>query len=194
MEAEYPPEPYGHVRVAGEVEEELQREGEGADPRRHCGERCRILTESQIRNLAEGIGYKGLLAEPDNEAPDAVRSVICRGLPFPELFGNLVVLDDWARDELREERYVEGDSVDIFLGFHSTAPYVDCVGDGLEGIEGNSERQDDAERAYVSAGDKADVRDDEVKVLECREDGDESAHSKESEQVLQPHGAFFRRG
>ena len=60
---------YRHVRIAGEVEIDLQSVAEGTEPRRARGELIRRNPEDLIDDGADWVGDHELLHQPDGEAP-----------------------------------------------------------------------------------------------------------------------------
>ena len=58
-----------------------------------------------------------------------------------QLVGDVPVLDDGPRDELREHDHISAEVDDIALGFYIPAVDVDGVGKGLEGVEADAQRQ-----------------------------------------------------
>ena len=103
-----------------------------------------------------------------------------------------MVLDDWSRHQLRKEGDVERDGIDIPLGLHVSPADVNRVGQGLEGIEGDAERQDDPGQGELCSGKPDCVLNNEVQVLEDRKDYDERRDGEGSEQARKPLRASFR--
>ena len=66
-EAEHPAEPDRHVRVAGEVEEQLERVTDRAEPR---GGECHLVRrhrEARLDHRAQRVRDDRLLAQPERE-------------------------------------------------------------------------------------------------------------------------------
>ena len=58
-----------------------------------------------------------------------------------QLVRDIAVLDDGACDELREHDHIGTEVDDVALGFHIPAVDVDGIGEGLEGVEADAQRQ-----------------------------------------------------
>ncbi len=58
-----------------------------------------------------------------------------------QLVGDVPVLHDGARNELREHDHIGTKVDDVALGLHVPAVDVDGVGEGLEGVEADAQRQ-----------------------------------------------------
>ena len=58
-----------------------------------------------------------------------------------QLVGDVPVLDDGPRDELREHDHISAEINDVALGFYISAVNIDGVGKGLEGVEADAQRQ-----------------------------------------------------
>ncbi len=90
---------------------------------------------------SDGICDQDLLRQTSDEPPQSRRQVFHRNRSPLQLFANLVVADDRTCDELWEERDVKGNPRPSLLGRYLAPVYVEHVGKGLEGEEGDSDRQ-----------------------------------------------------
>ena len=68
-----------------------------------------------------------------------------------QLVGDVPVLDDRPRDELREHDHISAEINDVALGFYIPAVDVDGVGKGLEGVKADAQRQS-ADALYLGKG------------------------------------------
>ncbi len=168
-DAEHPGQANGHVRIAGKVEVELEGVGQGAAPGLEKGQ-----GRSGLRGVEHGrridrhaIGQHHLFEEPQGEDGQAHRQVFrleaVNGRPG-ELGKHLMVVDDGAGNQLREEGHEEGVMQEaVFVGLATIG--VDQVGDLLEGEEGDRQRQDDGLQYQVVAEQGVEVVNEEVGVL-----------------------------
>lgn len=68
-----------------------------------------------------------------------------------QLVGDVPVLDDRPRDELREHDHISAEINDVALGFYIPAVDIDGVGKGLEGVKADAQRQS-ADALYLGKG------------------------------------------
>ena len=100
-------DPDRHVRIAGEVEIQLDREGDDADDRCRGTEIAGGRRECRVGDRRDRVGDQDLLAEAVSEAIDAGGEHGGGLGPPHELVADLVEPDDRSGDELREERDVQ---------------------------------------------------------------------------------------
>ena len=176
LKAYHAAEADGHVRVTGEVEVDLQREGYDAQPGAENGEPAVGDGGVVVPELAEAVCDEHLLRHADHEALDAGGELVNAAGTEVELVRNVLVAHDGARDELREERD-KGAEADI-VALHVRVAAVDVyrVGHRLEGIERDAYRQGDAQRLDVDKRQEAKRLGDEVVVLEKAEQGQVDDH------------------
>ena len=106
-EPEHAAEADGHVRVPGEVEVDLQRVARDAGPGRQSAEGPDVGRLDARVHGAEGVREQEFFREADDESRHAVRVFAPALFPPDQLFLDVPVLDDGARDELREQRDVQ---------------------------------------------------------------------------------------
>ena len=161
----------GHVRVAGEVAVDLdgigvghQQQGPGAVG---VGRGVHGVDED-----AEVVGQHDLLEQAEGEVLHAEGESLRRDGPLlVELGDEIPGLDDGSGHELREEGDVQRGPHEIALGRYLAAGDVDGVAERLEGIEGDADGQEDAQRPGAGdAEERAEGVDEEVEVLEHAED------------------------
>ena len=90
---------------------------------------------------------------------------------YVQLVGDIAVFDDGARDELREHDHVGAEVDDIALRLHIPAVDVDGVGQGLEGVEADAQRQgaDALDLGKAGAQQGIDAAQNEVCVFEIEQ-------------------------
>ena len=88
-----------------------------------------------------------------------------------QLVGDVPVLDDGPRDELREHDHISAEIDDVALGFYIPAVDVDGVGKGLEGVEADAQRQgaDALNGRKIRTQQAVDAAQDKVCVLEVEQ-------------------------
>ena len=107
VEPEHLAEADRHVGVAGEVEVYLERVRGGPEPRKR--HRRRVRGERPVRHLGHDVREQHLLVEADDEPEDALRELVPSGAARAYLVRDRRVAHDRACDQLREERYVQGE-------------------------------------------------------------------------------------
>ena len=143
-EAEDAAQPDGHIAVAGEIEIDLEREGDRVQP----GIERRLLGRSLIGGdeLRKDVRNEHLLPETDREARSARGRGFERVCPLLQLGRDIAVAHDWARDELREHGNIGGKIDKIMLRRHIAAVYVDLIAGDLKRIEADADRQGDLQK------------------------------------------------
>jgi hypothetical protein len=170
------------ARVAGEVEVDLERVGDDAEPGRAHRELARRDGEDLVGDRAHRVRHEEFLGQPRREAAHTCIDVIEGDPPALELAGDLAVADDRAGDELREVDDVEREGGQGALGGHHATEDVDEIGDQVKGEEGDAEGQRDPRFGQSVGGDCADERidvlDEEPGVLEDDEDEEIQGHRR----------------
>jgi hypothetical protein len=143
-----------HVGVAGEVAVDADREGEHADPDRGAAEVREVcpLRENGIAVGRHVVGDDDLLAQSEREARESRRDVVEAMLPqLGNLVGDLPEPHDRARDELRKHRHVDGEGDRVARRLALAPVDVHRVGDVVEGVERDRDRQRQLDDREVSA-------------------------------------------
>ncbi len=152
MEAEHLRHADRHVGIAGEIEVDLQRVADDAQPGRLEAQ----LRGRQGENLVDGgrhdVGDEDFLAQPDHESRGAAGEVAGSdgaGGQFPR---HRDVADDRPGHQLREERDEAGEIEEVARGPRVPAIHVDGVAHRLEGVEADAQGQGDLERVVPLQG------------------------------------------
>lgn len=175
LDPQHPGQADGHVGVAGEVEIELEGEGDRRQPAAHEGESAALpaFREHGVGVARQGVGDHGLLEEADGEdhqADHQVAPVDAREHAALKLGHHFLVVDDRPGDELGEEGREQREVQELhLLGFAAGA--VDQIGDLLEGEERDRQRQHDPRQRTVGVEETEDVVGHEVRVLEPAQQG-----------------------
>ena len=139
VKAQHLPHADGHVGIAGEVEIDLERVRDGADPRR---DRCGVRHGGDV--LPDGphlVGDEHLLAQTDHQPLQTLAGLAHRLPPVLQVVGHCLVLHDRPRDQLGEHDHIGTKVDDVALGLHIPAVDINGVGQGLEGVEADAQRQ-----------------------------------------------------
>ena len=172
--AEREAKPDRHVRVAGEIEIDLDRVGRKPEP--GFGEaRQRRLVEHGFGKARDLVGDQHLLRKTDDEDAQARRDAPEPHAPRAEAARNRVIADDRAGDELRKHRDVDRDLKQVAVG-RCAAMHVDQVRDRVKGEERDAERQREAGQRERGTGDRVHRAEDKVGVLEQAEGGEVRRH------------------
>ena len=166
-DVEHESKPNGHVRVAGEVEVQLQRESQRGAPgvAEHDGGRA---VEDRCHPRAEGVRNHHLLEQTDGEDEQPGGQIALgedKGIRRRELRDELFETDDRAGDQMRKETDEEAVAEEVVLAGVSVIG-VHQVSDLLECEEGNGEREHEGWQLPTGAERHADGVDQEVAVLE----------------------------
>src|SRR5690348_10379147 len=102
LETQHPAKADGHVGVAGEVEVDLQRITNDADPSIAGVQVLGIHPECRICYRTKRIGDQHFLAQTETETLDAGCKPLQRVTTPENLFGDIMETDDWTRNQLRK--------------------------------------------------------------------------------------------
>ena len=140
LEAEHITKTARHIRITGKVEVDLEGIGEDARPRAQPA----VLLTGDDDRLAHGahlVGDQHLFGETHTEDAHALGEVVERLTAVIQLIGDVLIADDRAGDQLREQRYIGAEGDDVLLHRRFSAIDIDGVGHRLEGIEADTDRQ-----------------------------------------------------
>ena len=134
----------GHVGVAGEIEEDLEGESDGAGPCvEDAGVSCRSV-EVGITELGKVVGKSHLFSEAEDKEEDAAGDVIAGGFgPGGEVGEELFGAYDGASNELGEEGEEEGVVYGIADGLLLAAVDIDDVGHALKDVKADPDGEND---------------------------------------------------
>ena len=160
------PQPNRHIGISGEVE--IQLEGDGNTVRPH--KRYRRCTAVILRNqLAQYIGNQNLFGKTDGEACKSAAESLKSNVSVLDLVIYVGISYDRACDALMEKRGVKEKEPVFFLRLDLASVYVDDVRDKLKGVKGYS----DGEHYGGGCGFKTEKADEifrkEARVLEEHE-------------------------
>ena len=143
LETEHLAETDRHIRVAGEIEVNLQRVANRAHPRTGGGQLARCIFAYAVRNLRKYIGQQYLFAEAEQKAADALGKLRKRVLAHGKLYVDIVVAYDRACNQLREHGNVQRQRKRIVLRRNLSAVYVNDIAERLKRVKRNADRHDD---------------------------------------------------
>ena len=107
--------------------------------------------ERGVRDPAAGVGEQQLFGQTDEKAADALRTPGGGGAAGADLLVDVVILHDRTGDQLREKRYVQKQLPEIRLRRGVAAVDVDHIGENLEGVKGDANRQGDLRDGQLNA-------------------------------------------
>ena len=141
LEAHHLAEADGHVRVAGEVEVDLEGVGGHAREAADEADLGRLAGQKRVGQHAGGVGEQHLLAQAHAEQPQALGKALQRRAAMVDLVLDVGVAHDGAGHQLREHGDVHAEVQRILLHLHLAAVDIHHVGDGLQGEERDADRQ-----------------------------------------------------
>lgn len=167
-DAEHPRQADRHVRIAGEVEIDLQGIGDGADPGAEEVLFARGQTEHRIGDRRDIVGDDDLLGEAVGEARHAGGEVLDRDARLNHVPDHIAEADDRPGDQVREEALVGGIAGEAPVGFDLAAPHVHQIGDRLEHEERDAGGQSDllGDPTETGAKNQVEVFRNEMRILE----------------------------
>ena len=184
LEAQHPPQADGHIRIAGEIEIDLEGEGDGPQPGVRHGEGGGIHGLVHVPQGSYGVGQDDFFPQALDEAPHAGGEGGTGDPPVGELRRDIPVPHDGPGDELGEEGD-EGAEADVIpLGLHLAPVHVDGIAHGLEGIEGDADGQPQPQGSQKGQeGDQPQVLREKIIVFEEEQQG-QIQHDAEGEHGL----------
>ena len=115
----------GHNGIAGEVKIDVQTEAQGIEPVKEqallpgCPE--------NFKELAQLVGDEDLLAQAEDEAPQAQPKILGGGPAAAQLALHVHIPDDGTGDELGEQDHIAAEIDDVVLGLGVAPVDVDGV-------------------------------------------------------------------
>ena len=184
MKAEDFAEAYGHIRVAGEVEVDLQGKGNGVEP---VKEHAFFAggTESGAK-LRKTVGEQNLFAKTEHEAGSTLAAKVKAVAANRKLPGNIGVAHYGAGYQLGEHGDIRAEAYRVPLR-GQTAVNVGGVADKLKGVEAYSHRQSKAQQREGKPGCGIEVADEEIRVFEVNQQGKAYSYGNSEEEL-----GFFR--
>ena len=141
LKAEHPSQADGHIRISAKVKIDLQCIGADSDPVGHHGNiAVRQRTDGGVQG-AEIVGQQDFFAQAENKPLCAFPEIDPVRGANAELLLHIPVLDNRARNELREQGQVQGEAQKALLRSHVLPVHVENIGQRLEGIKRDSDRQ-----------------------------------------------------
>ncbi len=167
-DAEHPRHADRHVGIAGEVEIDLQRVGDRADPGADEIHFARRRPEHGIGDRRDIVRDHHLLEQPMGEPRHAGGEIVDRQARANEVADHVAEPDDRTRDQVRKEALIGGIARKVLLGLYLAPAHIHQVRDGLEHEERDARRQRDARRpcAEIGAEQRIQILRDEVGVFE----------------------------
>jgi len=158
-----------HVRIAREIEIQLKGVGNDAAP---CEERREFVgrkAEDAVGENAKRIGEQQLLRQAEREPVESGEEALDRMLARLDLLSDIVVTNDGAGDQLREQEYIQGTIEESARRHGAALETVDQIADAVEGNEGDTEQERNMGRLdmpVMQAFKRLDnLDDDEVQIL-----------------------------
>ena len=191
VEAEDAAQADGHVAVAAEVKEDLERIADRADPGRARGELAAAEGEDLVRQQAHLVRQQDLLRQTEEEAAHAPADPVEAEFPLLDLGGDVGVAHDGAGDELGEEGDVQQDREEALLHVLLVPVDVDDVAQALEGEEGDADGQADLGHGDGQPEDGVENLREEAGVLVGEEQADVQNDGQDHRRLvpLRPRGA-----
>ena len=169
METEQLAQADGHIGVAGEVEIDLEGEGQHAQPgarHRQLAQRHGLIALPQHPHI---VGDEHLFRHAHHKGLHAGGEFVRGAGPLVDLIPQVLIFDDGSGDQLGEQGD-EGAEVDDGPLSPGVAPVdVDGVAHGLEGVEGDADGEGQAQGGHEADTHRPERAGDKVPVLKEEE-------------------------
>ena len=166
FKAQHPAKAGGHIGVTGEVEVDLEGKGDHAQPRTQNSELSGAHSLIGLPQHAHIVGNQHLLGHTDHKDLHAGGELLGGGSALVDLIAQVLIFDNRTGDELGEQGNEGTEVDDAALGTGISAVHVDGVAHGLEGIEGDTDGQMDAQHRHEGQAHGLQRTGQEVPVLE----------------------------
>jgi hypothetical protein len=140
-EAQHGTQPDGHVRIAAEIEIDLQRVRDDSDPGDEGRELAGRQPERMVGKNTHAVGDHDLFGEAVAESDRAILHRLDRDRPPDHAILDFDVTHDGTGDELRKAGVVHAEVDQRSGGAYAALEDVDDVGDRLEGEKRDAGRQ-----------------------------------------------------
>ena len=164
--SEYHPQPDRHVRITAEIVKQLQTVRKRSRPRRQRVKLFHWLRKYLVRYRAQRVGYQHLLRQTDNKSLHTVTDLLKRDFPILYLIRNIVILYYRTRYQLRKQRDVKRQFVQILL--YRTVPAVDVqkIRHRLKRVKRYPYRHDDFNKLNIQRKQSVDVLRYKIEIFE----------------------------
>ena len=166
LKAQHPAKAGGHIGIAGEVEVNLEREGDDAQP----GPGHRELVQGEglipLPQQPHVVGQQDLFPHAHHEDLHAGGELLRRAVPLVDLVPQVLVFQNGTGDELGKQGDKGAEVDDGVLGPGISAVYVDGIAHGLEGVKGDADGQMDVQHRHKSQAHGLERPGQKVPVLE----------------------------
>ena len=139
LEAQHAPQADGHVGVAAEIEEDLERVGDKPRPGANRADRRAPEPEHLVGEDRADVGEQDLLGESDDEEPQPGMEPLERLHAVEDLVGYGRVADDRPGDKLGEAGDVHAQIQQALLRGDVAPVHVDDVGERLQRVEADAD-------------------------------------------------------
>ena len=153
-----------HIRIGGKIEIDLEhihgRGKPGARNRKLSAPRQQFLD-----HLAAEVCKQHLLAQADGKPAHAVRKIRHADAAIGKLRLDIGILHDRARDQLRETGDIQKQQKRIILHRGLAAIHIDRIGQNLEGVKADADRQGNRRDRPILPEDRGNGREQERRIL-----------------------------
>ena len=174
----------GHIRVAGEIKKDLKRVGKSAHPGIEDASLGIGHGKYGVCHQRHIVGKNDLFRKACDEALHTVGKIVKGFLPAVDLIGNGLIADNGAGHQLRKKGDVKADVLRLFLNFGGAAVHVNGIRHGLEGKEGDAQRQCNAGKRQLKAQ-QIQVGDKEIQIFVNKQNAEISGNGQDQTQTPQ---------
>ena len=171
VEAEHLSHADRHIRVAGEIEVDLEGIADDACPGTDHAHPAVPQSTDCFKDCTGAVGKKHLLGKTRHEADHAFIEAVNGMIPVFQLLCDITVADNRAGDQLREHGDIGAEADGTSLRVGVMAEDIDRIGHCLECIEADADRQADVQGMDEVNPQGIQVCGKEVEVLEEAKQG-----------------------
>ena len=184
VEPKDPAQADGHVRVAGEVEINLQGIAHRPQPVGRGAQALGAGGIDQLGQLRHVVGQQHLLGQPHDKPPGAVDRVIPVLTAVPDLLLHRLIAHDRSGDELRKKAHIEREVKEVPLHAHLAAVEVNDIGEDLKGVKADADGQRDGANGDMKAQKAIDIVHQKPQVFEHHEVSQQQRDARGQHQLF----------
>ena len=176
----------GHIAVTGEIEVNVQHEGNGVHPVKQNAllpglpEELHKQSEVVRQNYLFGKTHQEP-AQPQGHLVPTVGTVF-------QLPGHIHIPDNGTGDQLGEQGHIGAEADGVFLHLGIAPIHIDGIAEALEGIEADTHRQRQPQQRDAQTRDGVEALHEEVRVFENAQKGQADHHGHNQPEFLPGSG------
>ena len=182
LEAQDPAQTNSHIRIAGEIEVDVQHERNRVHPEEQ--HRLFLRLPEQLAQQGKIVRQNDLFGKTYDEPPQTQSHLVPAMGTFVQLPGHIDITNNGAGDQLGKQRHISAEADGVLLGRNMAPVYIDGIAEALEGIEADAHRQRQPQQGHTKSGDSVERINEEVRILKQAQQGDADHHRNHQPELF----------